>query len=348
MRFLKQVHLYFKKKRKYVTASDSKSGLTFDLSLLSTQKNEIMSMQITGLGPFEHINEKKARIAAGIGLLVLIAALLYPFMIQPDPPPGQAGILINLGIPDVGEGDENAPLPTAEETEQEEAEPVEQEEVEEEEIVEKKPEREEVKETPKKEVVKTEDPKAIALRKKKERDAKAKKDARDKADREAKLKQAKVDAEKRAKAKVAAAAKAKQDAEKRAAADLKSSLGGGFGGGKGNTGKPGDEGQSNGDPSGLGSVGGGSGTVRGFGDRGFTSPGKLTDNSNSEGKVAIEVCVDASGRVTSAKKTLSGTTATDTNLYKKAVAHAKKYKFAASSSNSKQCGTILYDFKFRG
>jgi len=68
-------------------------------------------MQITGLGPFEHINEKKARIAAGIGLLVLIAVLLYPFMIQPDPPPGLPGITINMGIPDVGQGDENAPPP---------------------------------------------------------------------------------------------------------------------------------------------------------------------------------------------------------------------------------------------
>lgn len=302
-------------------------------------------MQITGLGPFEHINEKKARIAAGIGLLVLILALLYPFMVQPDPPPGQAGILINLGIPDVGQGDENAPPPAA--AEEAVAEPVEQEEEPEEEIVEKKPEREKVKEAPKKEVVKTEDPDAIALRKKKEREAKAKQEAREKAAREAKLKQAKIDAEKRAKAKAAADAKAKLDAEKAAADALKNSLGGGFGGGKGNTGKPGNEGQSNGDPSGLGSVGGGSGTVQGFGDRGFNGPGALTDNSQSTGKVYVKICVDSNGNVTSAKKTLSGTTATDPALHRKAEAHAKRYKFA-KSSNPNQCGTIVYDFKFRG
>jgi outer membrane biosynthesis protein TonB len=304
-------------------------------------------MQITGLGPFEHINEKKARIVAGIGLLVLILALLYPFMVQPDPPPGQAGILINLGIPDVGQGDENAPPPAAAAEEVEEVEPVEQEEVEEEEIVEKKPEREKVQEAPQKEVVKTEDPAAIALRKKKEREAKAKQDARDKAEREAKLKQAKIDAEKRAKAKAAAEAKAKLDAEKAAADALKNSLGGGFGGGKGNTGTSGNEGQSNGDPSGLGSVGGGSGTVQGFGDRGFNGPGALTDKSQSTGKVYVKICVDANGNVMSAKKTLNGTTATDPNLHKKAEAHAMRYKFS-KSSNPKQCGTIVYDFKFRG
>lgn len=316
-----------------------------------------MSMQITGLGPFETVNEKKARIAAGIGLLVFILALLYPFMIQPDPPPGQAGILINLGVPDVGQGDENAPPPSVAEAvdEQEEVEPVEQEEIPEEEVVEKKPEPEKVKETPKKDVVKTEDPAAVALRKKKEREAKAKQDARDKAEREARLKQAKIEADKKAKAdaaekarkaREAREAKAKADAE--ALGDLLGSGLSGSGNGKGNTGKPGNEGRSDGDPSGLGSVGGGSGTVRGFGDRGFTSPGALTDNSNSVGKVVVEVCVDPSGRVVSARKTLNGTTATDSNLYKKAIDHAKKYKFAPSSTGNNQCGTILYDFKFRG
>jgi len=203
-------------------------------------------------------------------------------------------------------------------------------------------------------VIKTEDPAAIALRKKKEAEAKAKQDAKDKADREARLEKAKKNAEKKAKADAAAKAKAAREAaEAKAKADadaLGDLLGSGLSGsgsGKGNTGKPGNEGQSNGDPNGMGSVGGGSGTVQGFGDRGFNGPGGLTDNSQSTGKVYVKICVDSNGKVISAKKTLNGTTATDTGLHKKAEQHAMRYKFA-KSSNPKQCGTIVYDFKFRG
>ena len=203
-------------------------------------------------------------------------------------------------------------------------------------------------------MIKTEDPAAIALRKKKEAEAKAKQDAKDKADREARLEKAKKNAEKKAKADAAAKAKAAREAaEAKAKADadaLGDLLGSGLSGsgsGKGNTGKPGNEGQSNGDPNGMGSVGGGSGTVQGFGDRGFNGPGGLTDNSQSTGKVYVKICVDSNGKVISAKKTLNGTTATDTGLHKKAEQHAMRYKFA-KSSNPKQCGTIVYDFKFRG
>jgi len=41
-------------------------------------------------------------------LIILVLALL-PLLTFPTPPPGQEGILVNLGMPDVGQGEENAP-----------------------------------------------------------------------------------------------------------------------------------------------------------------------------------------------------------------------------------------------
>ena len=302
-------------------------------------------MQLTGLGSFEHINKQKARVVAGVGLLIIIIALLIPFFTEPDPPPGQAGILVNLGIPDVGQGDENGAPPASVEDSSSEAEEETEEEVEEpKEETKPKPKKE--KPQPKKEVVKTKDPEAIALERKKKREQELERERQ----REAATKKRKADEAKRKAAEEAAKRKAAEEKAKSDADALKNALGGAFGGsgnGKGNTGKPGNEGRSDGDPSGLGSVGGGSGTVQGFGDRGFNSPGTLTDNSQSTGRVYVKICVDSSGKVTSAKTTLNGTTATDTRLHRKAESHAKRYKFSRSS-NPKQCGTIVYDFKFRG
>ncbi|MCB0606658.1 MAG: hypothetical protein KDD12_03020, partial [Lewinella sp.] len=86
--------------------------------------------------------------------IILIILALLPILFYPDPPPGQEGILVNLGIPDVGQGDENAGPAAPAEPEEVAPEPVPEE---------PQPDPEPVKETPKpdksteKEVVKTED-----------------------------------------------------------------------------------------------------------------------------------------------------------------------------------------------
>ena len=112
----------------------------------------------------EQANKRKGQIAGGIMFLFLIIILLLPLFWYQNPPPGQEGIQVNLGIPDIGMGDDlNAPPATTTETEPvEEVEEVPQ------------PEQPEVEETPppaetepepvQRETVTTEDPQAVALR----------------------------------------------------------------------------------------------------------------------------------------------------------------------------------------
>ena len=277
-------------------------------------------------------------IAVHIGLLLLA---LLPLLTFPDPPPGQEGILVNLGLPDVGQGDNNAgpsapaepevaPEPVVEE--QEESEPIEETV---EETVKEITKPEPVKE---KEVVKTEDPAAVALKKQKEREAAEKKRQEEEAERKRRAEEARRKAE--------AEAQAKKEAEAEA---LKKQLGGlfGEGEGKGNTGKPGNQGDPDGDPnaSKLEGISTGSGSVGGgLGSRGVASAPKITDNSQQQGTVVVRVCVDKSGKVVSSEFTQRGSTITDSRLKNLAVANAKKWKFSTGNVD-KQCGTITYRFR---
>jgi TonB family protein len=269
--------------------------------------------------------------------LILILGLL-PFFTYPDPPPGQEGILVNLGLPDQGQGDENAaPAESAEEREVE-SEP----EPEPEPVIEKpveKPQKTEP--TPQKEVIKTEDPDAIALREQKKREQ-AEKVEKDRKEREEEARK-RAEAEARKKA-------ADAEARKKAEADkLKGEIGGLFGGGKGkgNTGTSGNQGDPNGDPNsknlegistGTGSVGGG------LGDRGVASAPKIEDNSQQEGTVVLRVCVDQNGNVSEAEFTQKGSSISDARLKNIAIANAKRWKFSKGDVD-KQCGTITYRFK---
>lgn len=285
----------------------------------------------------EEQNKKKGMITSTIIHTILIALLIFPLLTYPDPPPGQEGILVNLGA-DFGQGDENAPEGVPEAAPEETVEPEPEPEVSEPEPQpEKKPVKETVKEKPKpttKPVVTTEDPEAVALKKKKEEEA------RIKAQKEAEAK-AKADAE----------AKAKADAEAKAKA-LKDKLGGAFGGGegegKGNTGKPGNQGDKDGDPNaknlegistGTGQVGGG------LGNRGVVYSPKVQDTSQKTGVVVIKVCVDTDGNVTTAEYTMSGSTTSDSQLKDLAIRNARAWKFAKGTDG--QCGTIRYEFKVK-
>lgn len=285
----------------------------------------------------EQKNKRYGVIISSIFHTLVIILLLIPLLTYPDPPPGQEGILVNLGIPDIGQGDENAG-PSQPVTEQE-AEP--------EKEVEPTPtkEREVQKPTktdpaPQKDVVRTEDPNAVAIREQQKREQAE----RDRQEREA---EARRQAEAEAKRK-AAEEQARKEAEAQA---LKDKLSGGFSGsgsGKGNTGKQGNQGDPGGDPNagnlegistGSGSVGGG------LSDRGVSRRGPgVQDNSQSVGSAVISVCVDSDGNVISAEFTQKGSTISDGSLRSKAIADAKQWKFGKGDVD-KQCGTITYRFK---
>jgi outer membrane biosynthesis protein TonB len=279
--------------------------------------------------------------------LAIILLALYGFTFQ-NPPPEQGGVLVNLGIPDVGQGDENAPAgEPAKPVEEPEPQPEEETPPPAEEEPKKEPSKAKPVTEPKKEVVKTEDPEAIALKKKKEEE-KRQADAKAKAEREAK---AKAEAEAKAKADAEAARKAEEARKKKELEDLVSGgLGGGKGSGKGNTGKPGNQGDPNGDPNSdvLTGISTGSGTVGGgLGNRGVLRKGPaINDNSQDQGTVYLDVCVDKNGNVISADYTQKGSTTASTRLIALAKQNAKAWQFSKGDVD-KQCGTIRYDFRLK-
>jgi len=73
---------------------------------------------------------------------------------------------------------------------------------------------------------------------------------------------------------------------------------------------------------------------------------KIKDNSQKEGRVVINICVNAVGKVTSAKYTQRGSTTTDSYLIKLATKNAKLYRFSESDA-PKQCGKVNIDFEVR-
>lgn len=284
--------------------------------------------------------KKGLRVSLILHILLIILAIL-PLLSYKTPPPEQEGIMVNLGIPDVGQGDENAASTAPEVVEedvQEDATP--QEVVEKVEPVEEVVEKTTPKETtqPVKDVVKTEDPAAVALKKKKAEEAKKKREAEE------------------AKRKAAEAARKKKAAEeaerkrKQAEADaLADGLDFGTGGGKGNTGTSGNQGDPNGDPNAdnLTGLSKGSGRVGGgLGSRGVLAAPKVQEKSQKSGTVVIEVCADANGNVISSNFTQRGSTTTASELVRAAEKNAKKWKFSKGGVD-RQCGTITYKFKLQ-
>lgn len=64
------------------------------------------------------------------------------------------------------------------------------------------------------------------------------------------------------------------------------------------------------------------------------------------GKVALQICVDKTGKVTASKYVMKGSTTTDLELRNAAIRDSKKWVFAKSDTNM-QCGTMIYDFRGR-
>ncbi len=267
--------------------------------------------------------------------VVLVAMMLLPLLTFPDPPPGQAGILVNLGLPDEGQGDENAgpsepvvedvPEPVREEVTPPPSEP--------------KPSKPEPE--PKKDIITTEDPNQVAIRKEQERKEK---------ERQAELDRQRQEQLQKEQQRQAELERQRQEQARREkeAQDLKNSLGGlfGEGEGKGNTGKPGNQGDPGGDPDAdrVTGISTGSGVVEGFGGRGVVRPHKPQDNSQDQGIVVVKACVDKEGNVVSAEFTQAGSTATSGRLKQLAVDSAKRWKFAPGTVD-KQCGKIIFNFR---
>ncbi|MEE9373129.1 MAG: energy transducer TonB [Saprospiraceae bacterium] len=73
---------------------------------------------------------------------------------------------------------------------------------------------------------------------------------------------------------------------------------------------------------------------------------QINDDSQKEGRVVINICVDPTGKVLSAKYTQRGSTTTDNYLVKLALKNAKRYRFSPNHV-PKQCGRVNIDFVVR-
>jgi TonB family protein len=295
--------------------------------------------------PREEEHKRRGLILSIVLHLALILLALLPLLTFPDPPPGQEGILVNLGLPDEGQGFDNAPpaAPAAEVA------PPEPDPVREEPRVEPQPRQPEpVRE---REVVRTEDPEAVALKRRQEQERKLREEELRKQRQEEEA-QRRAEAERRRREEAEARQRAEAEARRQEEANkLRDQIGGLFGGGqgKGNTGKPGNQGDPSGDPSssqleglstGAGRVGGG------LSNRGVLSLPKPDETSQNTGTVVIEVCVDANGNVSDASYTQRGSTTANVDLVRSAIAAARKAKFAKGEVD-RQCGTITYNFRLR-
>jgi TonB family protein len=292
-------------------------------------------MATFALSPDEQKRKRDAYIVSSTVTAIVIFLMLIKFFHYPDPPPAPEGILVNLGLPDQGQGEENtpgplAPTPAPEKPQPEKSQP----EIKETKPVTKPTTTPVVKDKP---VVTTEDPNAVAIKERQDKERRDKAEADRVAREQAEARQRAEDERQR------------KESEAKATKDQIGGLfgGGGKGTGKGNTGKPGNQGDPNGDPNsknlegittGTGSVGGS------LGNRNVVSAPRITDNSSLEGTVVIRVCVDANGSVMSADYTQQGSTTSNSTLVNLAVNNAKKWKFSAGEVD-KQCGTVTYRFK---
>lgn len=314
------------------------------------------------LTPAEEKADRNGKIAAAIGFILFIVLLVVPLFWHMNPPPGQPGILVNLGQIDMGQGDENArasaaqpqpdpapqptpaPAPAPEKQPEPEPDPV--------------PEPPTPEPQPQRPVIQQEDPAAIALRQQKEREEAARREQQrkdrlaaqqlqDRLDREEADRLDREKAAERARQEEAA----RQAAAQNAANDTKDQIGGLFGGGGGNgqTNRPGNQGDPNGDPnaSALEGISTGDGRVAGgLGGRGVVASPPVRENSQVAGRVVVKVCVGPSGDIVSAESTINGSSTQDPQLVNAAVANARKWKFKADpTAPQSQCGTITYDFK---
>ena len=308
-------------------------------------------MDIT-LSESEKRGDRTGKIVATVGGILIIALLLWPIFFYQNPPPGQPGILVNLGIIDMGQGEENAAAPTAPEEEVTPTPPPVEEVPPPPPAVDPKPQPEQ------REVVVTEDPAVVELRKQKAREE-AQRQAEERriqreAEAERRRQQEADEARRRQEAEAERRRQAELEAERRRQAEadaLKGQLGGSFGSGngRGNTGNSGNQGVDDGDPNAdrLSGISTGSGRVSGgLSGRGVLASPPVQENSQVSGTVVIEVCVNPRGEITRADYTQNGSSTADPTLVAAARKNALRWRFAANElAPAEQCGRISYNFK---
>lgn len=114
----------------------------------------------------------------------------------------------------------------------------------------------------------------------------------------------------------------------------------------------GDQGKPNGNPNSDSYTGnGGSGksgvTIRsGLNGRRIGKLPRFEDDFNENAKVAVDITVDATGKVLSAKINPKGTTTTNGAI--KSIAQRKAMELKLSAGTEVQTGTIVFDFKLNG
>lgn len=172
---------------------------------------------------------------------------------------------------------------------------------------------------------------------------------------------------KAAKEKIAAEKKAQEEAERKAAEEAKrkaaeeeakkkaeyeakkSKFGSLLSGGSGNNDSNGNQGDPDGDPNSkaLENLATGSGLIgEGLSDRAVEYKPEITDNSQKTGKIVVDICINAAGKVISSKYTQRGSTSADKELIEVSEKGVLKYRFSASSVE-KQCGSVIIDFKLK-
>ena len=260
-------------------------------------------------------SQGKGWIVSLITHTIFLALLFIPMIASSPPIEEEEGVMVSLGLPDEGEGEEVMSEPEAKPEPQPEKKPSE--------AVREVSTRQPVKQVSNK-VITSNEQDAVRVR-----EAEARKQAQAESQR-----------------------KAAEEAKRQEAYNkTKKSYGDLLGGdGKGNTGKPGNQGDPSGDPNAkaLEGISKGSGRVGGgLGNRGVLHEPKINDGSQKTGRVVISVCVDKNGKVIKAEYTQKGSTTTDSELKDIARRAALQFKFT-DSDVEEQCGTITVDFKVRG
>ena len=302
-------------------------------------------------GEKEKKDKRRGLIISLITHALLLLLFILPFIKFPYPPPGQEGILVSFGMPDIGSGDDQPdtqqeeavkPTPPTSSSEQQEVEEVQK-------VAEAKPTPVEPAKSEPAEILTQKNAEidlAVQAKKEQERLEKieAARIATAEKERQRQEAEAKRLAEEAARQKAAAEARKKAEYEQ-----AKKQYGDLLGKGKGSTGTAGNQGDPGGDPdaSQLEGISTGSGKIGGgLSNRGVKAEPNITDNSQKTGRVVVKVCVDENGDVVSAQYTQLGSSTNDGDLKALAIKSAKKFKFVRSGTD-KQCGTITIDFKLK-
>ena len=318
-------------------------------------------------------DRRVAAVLTSICFSLVLVLLLLNFFTYLDPPVGQEGVIVNLGTIDFGQGNDDpaaAGAPPASETAEDAAsEPVEEPADEPAEVAEVQPRQPEPEvqpepepaepaapAAPSQELIAQQEAAAIAAQRREEQqraqaearrvelaalaETQRQKDLQAKAAAQAAAERERVAAEQ-------AAAEARAEALRQQTAGLFNGQDAGEGTGRGDKNKLGDTGDPDGVPNtdrlsgissgGAGSVGGG------LEGRGVVRSPQLQDNSNRKGRVVVRVCVNAAGRVTSARYTQQGSNTNDAVLRQLAEQNAANYQFSPGKAEE-QCGSITYDF----